>query len=497
MVAQTAPRPVGRLDRYLLGLAIFLHLAISVPLAWLLNAWLDESYTLHTTGQGLAYAFNQAIHFELQPPLYFVLLAVWRIASHTIFWARLFSVACTSMTIYAAWELSRRFARNVSPGWAAFVVALNPAAVWAATEIRVYAFAALLGALLMWTFYDGFIADTPRARLLHAILVVAAIYTQYFLGFIVAGFIVALATTYPRMVKAYAPYLVGAAVFCLPVLSFIAVQIGEGTAQAHEIRSAWSVASGIYGTALSYVVPFTFRHIGPLSLLIVLATFILSLRNPELRLGWWIAAVSLALLWAGMAATHEIFAPRYVFTVFVPVVMGAVTFLASLPAARLWFVVYSLVFVAASVASMRTTYAPMAKEGDWARVAAYITAWEKPGEPIAIFPGPYALPFELYYHGPNPVVPLPEAPSFDWHHPTVVTLSDARQIDEALHRTGDSHRKQIWFIQVPICHYGSRQYGCAILAAYLSNHFTVTQTRTFLGAQVSLLSLVRATGRHL
>jgi hypothetical protein len=497
VVAQTAPRPVGRLDRHLLGLAIALHLAITVPLAWLLNAWLDESYTLHTTGQGIAYAFDQAIHFELQPPLYFVLLAVWRLASHTIFWARLFSVACTSMTIYATWELSRRFAKTINPAWAAFVVALNPAAVWAATEIRVYAFAALLGALLVWTFYDGFIAEAPRARLLHAILIVAAIYTQYFLGFIVAGLIVALALTYPRMVKIYAVYLVGAAIFCLPVLSFIAAQIREGTAQAHEIRSAWAVASGIYGTALSYVLPFTFRHIGPLSLLIVLAACILGLRKPELRLSWWIAAVSLVLLWAGMAATREIFAPRYVFTVFVPVVMGLVTFLASLPAARLWFAVYSLAFVAASVASMRTTYAPMAKEGDWARVAAYITAREKPGEPIVVFPGPYALPFELYYHGPNPVVPLPEPQSFDWHHPTVVTLSDTRQIDEALRRIEDSLRKQIWFIQVPICHYGSRRYGCAILAAYISNHFTVTQTRTFLGAHVSLLSSVRTAGRHL
>jgi hypothetical protein len=494
-VAQTAPRPVGRLDRCLLGLAIVLHLAISVPLAWLLNAWLDESYTLHTTGQGIAYAFNQAIHFELQPPLYFVLLAVWRIASHTIFWARLFSVACTSMTIYAAWELSRRFARNVSPAWAAFVVALNPAAVWAATEIRVYAFAALLGALLVWTFYDGFIAEAPRARLLHAILIVAAIYTQYFLGFIVAGLIVALALTYPRMVKAYALYLVGAALFCLPVLSFIAVQIREGTAQAHEIRSAWAVASGIYGTALSYVLPFTFRHIGPLSLVIVLAAFILSLRKPELRLSWWIAAVSLVLLWAGMAATHEIFAPRYVFTVFVPVVMGAITFLASLPAARLWFVVYSLAFVAASVASMRTTYAPMAKEGDWARVAAYITAREKPGEPIVVFPGPYALPFELYYHGPNPVVPLPEPQSFDWHHPATVAFSNARQIDAAVSRLPGARKRDVWLIRVLICQYGSLNYKCSLLDRWIAARYTVKKTRTFFGAQISLLRPIPETGK--
>ena len=81
-------------QNYLIHLIVCLNLAITVPLAAILNIWTDEAYTLNTTGKNLSYALVQAINFESQAPLYFILLNIWRSVNDSIFWARLFSIIC-------------------------------------------------------------------------------------------------------------------------------------------------------------------------------------------------------------------------------------------------------------------------------------------------------------------------------------------------------------------------------------------------------------------
>ena len=61
-------------NNYLIHLIVCLNLAITVPLAAILNIWTDEAYALDTVSENLSYAITQAINFELQPPFYFILL---------------------------------------------------------------------------------------------------------------------------------------------------------------------------------------------------------------------------------------------------------------------------------------------------------------------------------------------------------------------------------------------------------------------------------------
>ena len=61
-----------------MALLILFHICIAIFLAKNLNVWIDEVYSLYTTGEGVRYAIKQSISFELQPPLYFVLLSLWR-----------------------------------------------------------------------------------------------------------------------------------------------------------------------------------------------------------------------------------------------------------------------------------------------------------------------------------------------------------------------------------------------------------------------------------
>jgi len=49
-----------------------------------LGTWTDEEYTLATTSRGPLYALEQALDYELQAPVYFVVEAIWREANSSL-----------------------------------------------------------------------------------------------------------------------------------------------------------------------------------------------------------------------------------------------------------------------------------------------------------------------------------------------------------------------------------------------------------------------------
>ncbi|HVA37720.1 MAG TPA: hypothetical protein VNJ51_08905, partial [Candidatus Dormibacteraeota bacterium] len=81
--------------------AVAAQLLLTVPLAFALNIGKDDAYTLASTGQGAAYALHQAIFFEQNAPLYFVVMSLWRAIDGSAPFARLFSVLCAAATVLA------------------------------------------------------------------------------------------------------------------------------------------------------------------------------------------------------------------------------------------------------------------------------------------------------------------------------------------------------------------------------------------------------------
>ena len=133
--------------------------------SWLsleLNVWRDEMYSLHSSSGTPGFAFRQALHFELQPPLYFVLLSLWRGIDSSVFFARLFLRSSGAVPFCASAALGERLLPKVAPVWIAAVVATHPVLVWAGTEIRVYALILLLSALLTLAFFDAHWASGRR-----------------------------------------------------------------------------------------------------------------------------------------------------------------------------------------------------------------------------------------------------------------------------------------------------------------------------------------------
>jgi len=501
----------NRTGAMLVGLALAAQLAITVPLAKILNTWIDESYTLRTTGQSLAYAVHQAIHFELQAPLYFAVLAIWRSLDHSIFFARLFSVICAALLTLCAAPLARRFVPSVNPLWATLFVALNPATIWAALEIRCYAFGGLLSALILWTFFDGFMSQkqTRNARIAHVIVAIAAIYTQYFLGFVLLGTGASLvAGRQWERLRRYLFWLCAVAIGVIPLAYVLHAQISAGTSNYFSTMSLPWLLFEIFQLMVRYALPVQLVFSGAVGLwlgrlvnLMGLAAIVFTFWRVKrgaldagARTAWIVATVTGLMLAIAFWATKEPFSYRYLFIVFAPVMLAAIATLADLQERlRHAIISWATVFVLASLATVFVSYRPLAKGGDWMRVAAYLERSERPGQPIWVFQTENALPLADYYHGINAIVPIPRPIDFQMPWNENVTVHSDADLDQDFSSVPGPH-EYIWVVNTGECRDFSVDYNCPVFEHYLSTHFYLIRTQGFYHSQVRLLRL-KALGR--
>lgn len=467
--------------------------AVIVPLAFALNIWQDEAYTLHTTAHGVAYAFAEALRFEQNAPLYFVLLALWRHIGNSIFFLRLFSVLCAAGTLALAPHLCRRYLPRADSTLATIALAWNPFFIWAALEMRVYAMIVLLSALLLLAFYDAFLAENRNrfAPVLYALCAALALYTQYYLAFLIAAQFAALCLYRRERVVTFLLCAGAAVVAFVPMLAIVPGQV-------QNFRSPFAGPDtvlhsvGVIGSIIAhYVLPLPLAH--PKLVYAVLAVaaaawFVLVRR--------WFRKSGDALIVIVTALAALLFAlvtfaegvdvlTRHAAALYVPAifsVFGVLTFLrpdARKRAAIAWF----CISLAASSATIAATYRHLAKPGDWQRVVAVLDARERPGEPIAVFEAENALPLAYYYRGPNRIVPVPSAVNFRRYDVNSFVVRSAAQLRATMPRS-----KRLWLITAGQCSSGSVDFGCAVMERYVAARYRVEYDAQFFQSRLRLLS---------
>ncbi len=157
--------------------------------------WWDEGYSVwfatHSLPQMTALTAR-----DIHPPLYYALLHLW-----IVVWGpgplalRTLSVLLGLLAIPIAYLVGRELAGPRAGLWAAALVAFNPLHVYYSQEVRMYGLVASLGfgaiycaARLLGVTRAG---DTPPARstwISYALLVLAALYTQYYAALLPLGF---------------------------------------------------------------------------------------------------------------------------------------------------------------------------------------------------------------------------------------------------------------------------------------------------------------------
>ncbi len=487
----------------LLPILIFLHLSITLFLAANLNIWTDEAYSLQTSGKDVGYAIHQALYFELHPPLYFILLNLWRSFNSSLFFARLFSVLCTALAIYVVAGISQRFLKEIHPCWVAASVAFNPFVIWVAVEIRLYAFAILLSALLLLLFFDGYLTEVPqtKARWFYVLFSVLALYTQYYFGFLLVAN--ALTLLVLRRWCALLGYFFGMIIVALCFTPIILIIHYIHYQSAVHIQTTTSVSSFFEGFA------FMFQKAANYTLPVIeSASLTSSLRKILIPFFFILVAVSIKKIYRFIAIRHtailttnlilfivffaffnlfgpQFLEPQHTIIFFIPTILFVFAVVKGIPrknALLIWTVVTMFFYST----SLYTTYKPMAKIGDWDRVASYIMAAEKPSQAILAFDQESAMNLAYYYSGSNAIVPIPKELDFQTYDVHDFVLKDEKQIFTALSRVSGDHQF-IWLVNQTKCMYADVNFNCGILEKFVNKYYSVESTKNFFKSRVRLL----------
>lgn len=494
-------RIVGRGERLAVTAVVLLHLALVLPLAGILNVWIDEAYTLRSTEGGLEHAVKRALGFELQPPLYFVLLTLWRELDGSAMFARVFSIVCTTSTVLLSAGLARRYLPGVPPALVAAVVAFNPLTVYAAVEARFYALALLLSALLLLLFHDGYVARQPSSgkEFRYTATAVVALYTHYFLGFLLAAGGVALLVV--RRGVALRRYLVGmvvTAVLFAPIAVITVRQLASVEATGVRPQTLAAGSTLVWYEAWRQLLPV--RHDSPLANarawasrlvlpLALLAALVRRQRPTAALLVPLALSAVVAIFFVGIAVRlgPDAVRPEHTTVLYLPVLVAGLALLhyAGGVRAAAFGAAVSLVFAGHNLLE---TYAPLAKPGDWIRVSHYIERHEKVSEPILVFRAEYVLDFAYHYAGRNRLIPIPGPMGEERYDPTTAVLRDEGEILRALGgRFGNAGR--FWLVTRHTEPFRGVDVHPEILEEFVARHCTVLRDQSFVSSRVRLLEL--------
>ena len=482
----------------IVGLIYFAVLALASSA---LGTWTDEEYTLATTANGFAYGWHRAIDVELQAPLYFAVLAVWRELNASVWFARLFSVLCSTAFFFALLPILRRIAPSKSPIVPALLIACNPFVIYCAVDIRLYAAALLISALMWLAFDSGFdSASSKLGRIVFCVLAIVGLYTQYFLGFALVGFGTTLLFKKKwRALVAYAIALVGIGLAAIPLLSIVRSQVGGSG------ETTAGVASLLRGTLvqswLNFVLPYDHSwddlHLRvPYIVLIVAIVILVAYSRPPLQpvLGGTVACVvAMEVLFVAVVLLfHLDLNSRHYVALFLPSLIAGYALVTTLDASQHRRIATAIAWTY-GVLALTVVYAQdhqLAQDGDTIRVAAYLEARTPPGAIVAVFPADALPAYARQYHGSARLVPFPRALPAGRYDLSQIDANSEVEVSHALAAYGNT--RPIWLVMLGLCDDGGFQYGCGNVLASVADNTQVLSEQLFYRSRVFELRVKRA-----
>lgn len=435
-------------------LVVALHAVFGLIYAALASVDIDEAYTLHTTSHNLARTVDLALHFELQAPLYFALLKAWRVAHDGVFWARTFSVLCTSSAILfatrAAWLFRGRTAVAV-PLW----LALNPLLIWAAMTVRGYALTIAWSSLLLMLWLEIFQReDKPTRTELIAYFVAStlALASHYYLGFILFGN--GLATLATRGVRRFITYTLAMipVAFCIAPL-VIAAQSQVTGYSVPEPSPLIENLQGMTRITQNLIWNFDLVSWGPLIRwplrIILFGCFIAAVvfrtkdrDSARIAVGLIIATVVPAFILCVVRAYlgGEYVQIRHITLILIPATLTVLSILAMSDLrprfgwANPLLVVSMLITASLSANAMLTQYGEGEKVVRNGPLVQSIEKQAVPGEPIFTFPSDGIIALQYHARDPRRLHGLPSEPSFTIYDPRRFAFTDTTPLIEHMDR---------------------------------------------------------------
>src|SRR5664279_235812 len=114
---------------------LIIYAAVLTYLCKVVPFWEDEFYTINTTSHNISGVIRQSYIFEGQPPVYFLLLKMWRVFNSGFFFARSLSIVFIVLAALFVIRLLRLVSGTSEVKWLLIIFLLNPFTVWAAIEM--------------------------------------------------------------------------------------------------------------------------------------------------------------------------------------------------------------------------------------------------------------------------------------------------------------------------------------------------------------------------
>ncbi|HXN08446.1 MAG TPA: hypothetical protein VN860_02160 [Candidatus Acidoferrales bacterium] len=476
------------------------HLVLTVWLSAVLNIWVDESYTLHTTSLSVAETARHALTWEVQPPLYFVLINLWRHLGGGIFFVRLFSVIAVALGVYIAGLVASAYVSDRYRLWVMAALAFNPFVVGSAVEARVYGLVFLWSALLMWLFYLGYLrpGGTVSSRIGFAIVAAAALFTQYYTGFLLPGCAAILVLQRRwRELGVFVGWMALVGLSFIPAALYVRSEISTNAVN-------FANPSGFFGNLIHAAqiltldqlpvdwAGYTARHLVYVVVAILIVIILwrsdkVSLKELAATAGTMLV-VAVILFVAAVTLAHMPISSHYLDAFHLPafiVLFGFVGSLRSIAGQRA-IVIAAMALVVTNLLSVANDYRALANYGDWSRVAAFISARESNHQRIVVFDAQSALPLAYYYRGRNPIVPLPHAMQFDRYDLHDVALHSESEVTEALGYTPRAST-ELWLVTSDACRRVPVNFRCELLDDFVARNYETKLDQHFYGTRVRLL----------
>lgn len=386
-----------------------------------LGAWdigLDEAYSALVAAHPVPDLVRFVAQDDFHPPLFYVLLHLWRtVAGTDEFWLRFPNAVLGSLAIPLVHALGRELVSDGTGLVGALLLAVSPVHVYHAQDLRMYPLLVLLGTAATRCFARAIRTSRITSWALHTTFLALALYTHYAAFLLVAGEALAVgwlrATRQPVPIRPWMASTGTALVVFLPWGSVLLHHLTrtvtpEGT----------GTITGIFQQVAYALVALTSDFLPP--------------GQPLLKAGvlcvfggaalWGVRAlqdrpVSAAVLFStslgalGLAALFALRSPTIsVGThVLIPrtLLLASVGYLLLLATAmvrvqpRLVGSVLLCTLLALNAFSLpRVYFGPRPLWGPWRTVAAYVVERVQPGDGILVVSGHWARPFDFYYRPP-------------------------------------------------------------------------------------------------
>jgi hypothetical protein len=374
-------------------------------------------------------------------PGYFVLLSIWRLIDPGIFFSKLFSIISVGIAAIYIYKLSNLFLNKKSSRWIIVIFLLNPFTVWAALEIRLYAFSIMLSCLCIYFFYVYVFQSKKKYLYFFLLASLFGVYTQYFFVFLISTLV--FTTIFVKGWKYFFTlclYLLPVALLFLPNFMFIPNQLQMQTGYGGNHRNLNKVRYVLYTPqafmlAIDYI-PVVWQN--RIIRLIFLVLFIYTCfrlymyhfpENKRFHLNFKILVISVIslefLLSLSVYLTNIVYTVKYLVVAFPFFILLFVVF--NLYSRVYKVLIYGSISLYFSIILV-SFYRHPVNTYDFISMAKYVQKIEKPTTTILLYRSNLNLPFKYYYKGKNPVVPWPQPVNFNSNYLT--NIKDTNQLKQ-------------------------------------------------------------------